>query len=242
MIEMNGWAVINESYVWDDSLNDKRELIVTDIQAHINHSVFNEIIDLEYLNGIPVLHIALQHNHYTQSIDDIVDLLRYIANVAPGSYGQVHLYDDESHFGDSNVMYVYVLCRGELIRRIDPFFTPYIPNVEGPDPDSQPLPVSTRIPKYLPIGSIVVLKGGEKKLMIFGRYQQDTANDTVFDYVGCPYPEGNIGTKATFLFNHEDIAWIHWLGMSDEEDEALNDELKQLPRRVNSLKEDKPAA
>jgi len=42
----------------------------------------------------------------------------------------------------------------------------------------------------------------------------------------CPYPEGNIGTKATFLFHHADIAWIHWLGMSNEEDGALTDKLK----------------
>ena len=41
----------------------------------------------------------------------------------------------------------------------------------------------------LPIGSIVRLKNGERKLMIFGILQRERENpDQVFDYVAVPYP------------------------------------------------------
>ena len=156
-------------------------------------------------------------------------MFRYVGQVASGAYGLLHIRDDEGQYGDHNVMYVLVLSQGQLVRRRDPFLTPLIPKTEGIDPDSSRQELSDYIQKYLPLGTIVALKTGGKKLMIFGRYQQDTANDQVFDYVGCPYPEGNITAKATFLFNHEDIGWIHYLGYADADDEAWVTNLKALP-------------
>ncbi|EJV59015.1 hypothetical protein BWGOE4_16570 [Bacillus mycoides] len=43
----------------------------------------------------------------------------------------------------------------------------------------------------LPIGSIVILKEGTKKLMIYGRKQQvETDKVKKFDYMGCFLPRG----------------------------------------------------
>ena len=74
--------------------------------------------------------------------------------------------------------------------------------------------------KYLPIGTVVLLKNGSKKIMIYGRKQlaEDTGEE--FDYVACLYPEGNIDDDYTFLFNHENINEIVFTGYADaEEDE-----------------------
>ena len=46
--------------------------------------------------------------------------------------------------------------------------------------------------KYLPMGTVVILKKGSKKLMIFGRKQMDTATQKEYDYISYLYPEGNI--------------------------------------------------
>ncbi|WP_240671797.1 DUF4176 domain-containing protein [Bacillus thuringiensis] len=52
----------------------------------------------------------------------------------------------------------------------------------------------------LPIGSIVILKEGTKKLMIYGRKQQvETDKVKKFDYMGCFYPEGYISPDFTYL-------------------------------------------
>lgn len=37
----------------------------------------------------------------------------------------------------------------------------------------------------LPIGSVVVLKKGTKKLMIIGRLQQNVKTRKLYDYAGC---------------------------------------------------------
>ena len=51
------------------------------------------------------------------------------------------------------------------------------------------------IKELLPIGSVVLLNEGTKKLMIYGVMQSDTENNQ-YDYVGVLYPEGNIGPKG----------------------------------------------
>ena len=70
----------------------------------------------------------------------------------------------------------------------------------------------------LPIGSVVLLKGAEKRLMIYGVMQHDNENtDVEYDYCGVVYPEGNIGGETTFLFNSEDIQTVYFRGYEDAE-------------------------
>lgn len=217
MITENGWAVISESYIYDDDLYDQKGRILADILAYIDRSIVAAKVDMYYLSGSPVFHFALGTNHYTADTDDLIALFRYIAQVAPGSYGQLHVYDDENRFENSVVMDVFVMCRGEVVRRLDPYFTPYLPNVEGPDPDFPPEPLGERMPKYLPIGSVVSVNDSDGKLIIVGRTQKDPSRDQVFDYVGYPYPDG-IGANSTIYFNHADLTWIHYLGLTGEDD------------------------
>ena len=71
--------------------------------------------------------------------------------------------------------------------------------------------------ELLPIGSIVLLEGAEKKLMIFGVGQTQLEGNKDFDYIGVAYPEGNMGEGSQFLFNHSDIEEIVFRGYEDEE-------------------------
>ena len=71
--------------------------------------------------------------------------------------------------------------------------------------------------ELLPIGSIVLLEGAEKKLMIFGVGQTQLEENKDFDYIGVVYPEGNMGEGSQFLFNHSDIEEIVFRGHEDEE-------------------------
>ena len=75
--------------------------------------------------------------------------------------------------------------------------------------------------EYLPIGSVVLLNNGTKRVMIYGRKQLSADTGTIFDYVSCFYPEGNISPDYTFLFNHEDIKEVIFRGYSDEEEEKF---------------------
>jgi len=214
-MEINGWAIFWESYGWDEDINDQRDRIAVEVENQIDAMALRDWVNLGRYNGNPMLQVALQTDHYDETTDRIIEFFHYLMEAAPGSYGKLHIRDQEGRFGDPNVMHLLLMARGSITRTVDPFFTPCVPKIADPGP-GQRAKLSELAPKYLPIGSVVTLNNGDKKLMIFGKRQRDTANDTEFDYVGCPYPEGNIGPKATFLFNHDDIGWIHFLGLSDD--------------------------
>lgn len=91
------------------------------------------------------------------------------------------------------------------------------------------------IKDLLPIGSIVLLKGAQKKLMIFGIKQHDQENEnTEYDYCGVVYPEGNIGGNMLFLFNAEDIGMVLFRGYEDEERYRF---LRNLQEYYNAIAE-----
>lgn len=70
----------------------------------------------------------------------------------------------------------------------------------------------------LPIGSIVLLKGGAKKLMITGikPVKEDDPN-RIYDYIGVVYPEGFIGNEYNFLFDHDNITDVIFRGYENPE-------------------------
>ena len=75
-----------------------------------------------------------------------------------------------------------------------------------------------KIKDLLPIGSIVRLHDGEKRLMIIGIMQSDASgNGKEYDYLGILYPEGHIGDQFQYLFNQEDIEGVIFRGFEDDE-------------------------
>lgn len=82
--------------------------------------------------------------------------------------------------------------------------------------------------KYLPIGSVVLLKDAKKRIMITGFCIIPKENDNqMFDYSGCLYPEGLISSDQTAVFNHDQIERIFCLGYSDEEEKQFKEKLIQ---------------
>lgn len=81
--------------------------------------------------------------------------------------------------------------------------------------------------KYLPIGSVVLLKGGKKRLMITGYCMQTQEKPgVIYDYSGCIFPEGVIRSDITSVFNHDQIVRIDFTGFNDEESKAFLEKLK----------------
>ncbi len=77
----------------------------------------------------------------------------------------------------------------------------------------------------LPIGSVVLLKGGDTKLMITGRILSDERMQTVYDYVGCFYPIGMTGDGEQFFFNRDAIEHTFFIGYQDEEELLFKEEV-----------------
>ncbi|WP_311773335.1 DUF4176 domain-containing protein [Listeria booriae] len=70
--------------------------------------------------------------------------------------------------------------------------------------------------RYLPLGSVVLLKEGKKELMIYGRKQRDVETKKFFDYAACLYPEGHISKDHIIVFNHESIEKVLFEGLSND--------------------------
>lgn len=69
---------------------------------------------------------------------------------------------------------------------------------------------------FLPIGSVVLLKETNKKLMIIGRVQ--ICEGKAYKYSAVTYPEGYGGSDTIYLFNEQDIEQVYFEGMKDEEE------------------------
>lgn len=89
--------------------------------------------------------------------------------------------------------------------------------------------------KYLPIGSVVLLKEAKKRVMItgFAAKGKETV-DRIFDYMGCLYPEGIISSDKNLLFDHEQIDKIYYLGYSDGEEKEFKQKLTDAVSKIES--------
>ncbi len=93
--------------------------------------------------------------------------------------------------------------------------------------------MNNNLGKFLPIGTVVLLKGAKKRLMITGFCSFDEAKkDKAYDYTGCLYPEGIISSKQMALFNHSQIEKVFYLGLRDEEEKQFK---QNLINEVNKL-------
>lgn len=67
----------------------------------------------------------------------------------------------------------------------------------------------------LPIGTVVLLEGGTKTLMITGYKMKEKPEDTkVYDYVACAFPEGFMEQVYT-LFDNNQIHDVLFVGCMD---------------------------
>jgi hypothetical protein len=135
MYEFYGWASIRESVREVDEGN--LDTIVEKIQAYIDqlaprHTLVSYHTRLELFQGnssVRCFTMSGQKNHKSAVIPDIFEIYELIAKLAPGSYGILYIRDDEdAHYW--NDFQVYVLMRGKLTQRQDPFFSPIIPTIE----------------------------------------------------------------------------------------------------------------
>lgn len=110
------------------------------------------------------------------------------------------------------------------------------------------------IERFLPIGTVVLLKGATKPIMITSycvfpkNFQLDEAGKKIppekkiYEYAGCTYPEGIIDNDLTCAFNHNQIDKVLFKGFTTEEykklNEVLNTGYEQYKKEVETKKTD----
>ena len=89
--------------------------------------------------------------------------------------------------------------------------------------------------RFLPIGTVVLLKGGKRELMIVSYcvmpsgevYDKSGKVDNVpqgqiYDYGACFYPDGMVQSDQIFAFNHEQIARVCFKGYESDNQKELS--------------------
>ncbi|MFE4952223.1 DUF4176 domain-containing protein [Leifsonia sp. NPDC056665] len=88
---------------------------------------------------------------------------------------------------------------------------------------------------FLPLGSVVILKGSVKKLLVVSR--GSIVEGDFFDYGAFMYPEGMIDTNIAY-FNHDDILKIVHEGYTDDDNDLV---LEILDDAYAQFQHDAPA-
>lgn len=84
----------------------------------------------------------------------------------------------------------------------------------------------------LPIGSVVLLKGGEKRVMVCGRIQTKAGEDRIYDYSACLYPEGIVNPSHMYFFDNDSIERIFFVGFQDPEELEMQEMINNLGELV----------
>lgn len=88
--------------------------------------------------------------------------------------------------------------------------------------------------ELLPIGSVVLLKKATKSLMIVGTMQKDEEGHK-YDYISVVFPEGYINAETFFLFNHDDVVDVKFVGCINAESQTYTHLLRELEAQKNEL-------
>lgn len=95
--------------------------------------------------------------------------------------------------------------------------------------------MNEKFKKYLPLGSVVLMKNAKKRVMITGyAVKAPESGDRLWDYIGCLWPEGMITPDKNLLFDHKDIQQIYAIGYSDDEQKRF---MSILDKAINLREE-----
>ncbi|MCI8574855.1 MAG: DUF4176 domain-containing protein [Bacilli bacterium] len=92
--------------------------------------------------------------------------------------------------------------------------------------------------ELLPIGSVVLLKDGIKKIMIMGYMAMEKKDSNkIYDYCGCIYPEGLLSSEQSLLFYHQQIEQVYFEGYKGEEYTLFQTQLEEIQKQLEKTNE-----
>ncbi len=124
MVELHGWVTIQESCRIDDE-EESIEQIVRKLKEQISgmSGGCGDILDIRYCNGEPFLTITMFKNRINSDVEEVFEFLEYVCKTAPGSYGMIYMYDDES-VKMPDEFQVFAIRKGKIYPERDRYLSP----------------------------------------------------------------------------------------------------------------------
>ncbi|WTW93298.1 immunity 7 family protein [Streptomycetaceae bacterium NBC_01309] len=130
MFEYHGWINVQVDAGADDADDgdDRLRSVAEGIRERIRVVDSPYLLDLRWMNGELFVHFGGFPNHRDA---EILAFFGEVGARAPGSYGLLHVRDDEDP-GHENEFRVIRMVRGQLTRHTDSLLSPCIPVLEDP--------------------------------------------------------------------------------------------------------------
>ena len=84
----------------------------------------------------------------------------------------------------------------------------------------------------LPVGSVVLLKNGNLRIMIIGLFPLVEDKHSYYDYCGVLYPEGLMSLNTLGFFNRESISKVFSIGLFDD---GVNNFMNYIKEREEEI-------
>jgi hypothetical protein len=141
MVEYHGWITLRDTSSHEETNEDRLAVLAALVQQEIERrSAPHRIIGMKTVNANYFVWFAGCTNHWSSDVDDLFELLKFIATQAPGSYGLLYLWDDEDRRHE-NEFRVWKLAKGTVSEQVDPFLSPCVPTIEDGEEVRQPTTV-----------------------------------------------------------------------------------------------------
>ncbi|MEU5148946.1 Imm7 family immunity protein [Streptomyces yangpuensis] len=133
MFEYHGWINVQESADADEDSegglgNDGLRRIAGAVAARIEEVAGPGLLDLRWMNGELFVHLGGFRNHRDP---EVLAFFGEVGRLAPGSYGVMHVRDDEDP-GRENEVRVLRMVRGRVHEDVEAALSPCIPVLEDP--------------------------------------------------------------------------------------------------------------
>jgi hypothetical protein len=133
VFEYHGWVTIQATATGDSEFA-LLERIVERVRRAVRDFGDLDLVDLRWVNGVPVLHLGGMDKHGATIAPDLLDLFTRVGELAPGSYGLLHVWDDQDIEHDNDFR-VHRMARGQVSERADAFLSPVAPTVVDAYPE-----------------------------------------------------------------------------------------------------------
>lgn len=133
MVEYHGWVNLSCSTGATESDDHEERAAFGDVSEAIQRIAFSgRELQIRYMNGSAFMWCSGCTNHWSADVQEVLDLYRFIAGRARGSYGLLYVHNDEDPLHE-NEFQVWTLAKGQLRHQVDRVLSPCIPTIEDPE-------------------------------------------------------------------------------------------------------------
>ena len=126
MFEYHGWVSLRPTA---EAVDDEPPLRLDEIRALVDDLSGYALMDLRPMNGDYYIHLGGSPNRPGTHGPAVVELLRQVGQLAPGSYGLLYVHDDEDPRQHLDFR-VFRLARGIVTEHADTLLSPVTPTLE----------------------------------------------------------------------------------------------------------------